>query len=66
MNDGMDIVVKIDGDGQMKPSLLPQFIRPLLHGKADYTKGNRFYRPESVQGMPVIPSHYTQVRTMGI
>lgn len=54
MSDGMDIVVKIDGDGQMKPSLLPQFIRPLLHGKADYTKGNRFYRPESVQGMPFV------------
>ncbi len=50
--DGMDIVVKIDGDGQMDPALLPQFVRPLLRGKADYTKGNRFFRPESVQGMP--------------
>ena len=28
--DGMDIVVKIDGDGQMNPVLLPQFVRPLL------------------------------------
>lgn len=52
--DGIDIVVKIDGDGQMNPSLLPQFIRPLINGKADYTKGNRFYRPESVQSMPTI------------
>lgn len=52
--DGMDIVVKIDGDGQMNPALLPKFIRPLLHQRADYTKGNRFYRPESVQGMPPI------------
>ena len=50
--DGMDIVVKIDGDGQMNPALLPQFVRPLLSGAADYTKGNRFFRPESVQGMP--------------
>ena len=24
----MDIVVKIDGDGQMNPALLPQFVRP--------------------------------------
>ena len=54
MADGMDIVVKIDGDGQMNPALLPQFIRPLLRGQADYTKGNRFYRPESVQGMPPV------------
>lgn len=52
--DRMDIVVKIDGDGQMNPSLLPHFVRPLLRGEADYTKGNRFFRPESVQGMPVL------------
>ncbi len=52
--DAMDIVVKIDGDGQMDPSLLPIFVRPLLRGQADYTKGNRFYRPESVQGMPPV------------
>ena len=52
--DGMDIVVKIDGDGQMNPKLLPQFVRPLLRGEADYTKGNRFFRPESVKGMPAM------------
>ncbi|PIF91911.1 glycosyltransferase involved in cell wall biosynthesis [Acidovorax sp. 62] len=52
--DGMDIVVKIDGDGQMNPALLPKFVRPLLRGEADYTKGNRFFRPESVQSMPPI------------
>lgn len=50
----MDIVVKIDGDGQMNPALLPKFVRPLLQRRADYTKGNRFYRPESVQGMPPV------------
>ena len=52
--DGMDIVLKIDGDGQMNPALLPKFIRPLLRGEADYTKGNRFFRPESVQAMPPV------------
>ena len=52
--DGLDIVVKIDGDGQMNPALLPQFVRPLLRGQADYTKGNRFYRPESFKGMPPV------------
>lgn len=54
VEDGMDIVVKIDGDGQMDPTLLPLFVRPLLQGRADYTKGNRFFRPESVQGMPPV------------
>lgn len=52
IRDGMDIVVKIDGDGQMPPHLLPLFVRPLVRGEADYTKGNRFFRPESVRGMP--------------
>ncbi|MBK6614570.1 glycosyltransferase family 2 protein [Ottowia sp.] len=52
--DGMDIVVKIDGDGQMNPALLPLFVRPLRRGQADYTKGNRFHRPESMQGMPPV------------
>lgn len=50
--DSMDIVVKIDGDGQMKPSLLPHFVRPIIDGRCDYTKGNRFFRLESLQGMP--------------
>ncbi|MEO7478039.1 MAG: glycosyltransferase family 2 protein, partial [Lysobacteraceae bacterium] len=43
LDDGMDIVVKIDGDGQMDASLLPRFVAPLLRGQADYAKGNRFF-----------------------
>jgi dolichol-phosphate mannosyltransferase len=49
---GADIAVKIDGDGQMDPSLLPAFLRPIAMGVADYTKGNRFFSLGSVQGMP--------------
>jgi dolichol-phosphate mannosyltransferase len=51
---GADIIVKIDGDGQMDPALLPQFIDPLIHGDADMTKGNRFDDLGSLQSMPVI------------
>jgi len=54
IKDDVDIVVKIDGDGQMDPRLLPVFVRPIMQGRADYTKGNRFFRPESVTGMPFI------------
>lgn len=50
---GATIVVKVDGDGQMDPRLIPAFVAPILEGVADYTKGNRFYRPESVMGMPL-------------
>jgi glycosyltransferase involved in cell wall biosynthesis len=52
--DGMEIVVKVDGDGQMNPALIPHFVRAIIRGKADYTKGNRFYRPESLRGMPPV------------
>ena len=54
LEEGMDIVVKVDGDGQMDPALIPHFTRPIERGRADYTKGNRFYRPESLKGMPHI------------
>lgn len=52
--DGAEVIVKIDGDGQMDPSLLPLFVNPLLNGEADYAKGNRFFDIESVQSMPKI------------
>ena len=52
--DKMDVIVKIDSDGQMDPEILPGFVRPILNGQADYTKGNRFYTPEFLEGMPMV------------
>lgn len=52
--DGADIIVKIDGDGQMDPSLIAAFISPIINGEADYTKGNRFFNLESLASMPKI------------
>jgi dolichol-phosphate mannosyltransferase len=52
--DGMAIVVKIDGDGQMAPELLPQLVKPILDGEADYVKGNRFFSIDQVRGMPPV------------
>ncbi len=49
---GAAIMVKIDGDGQMPPARIPQFITPIQQGLADYTKGNRFFDPESLAEMP--------------
>jgi dolichol-phosphate mannosyltransferase len=51
---GADIIVKIDGDGQMDPGLIGSFTDPIAAGQADYTKGNRFYNPEDVATMPTI------------
>ena len=50
---GADILVKIDGDGQMPPELVEQFATPIAAGQADYTKGNRFYNYHFAKGMPV-------------
>ncbi len=49
---GADIVVKVDGDGQMDPRLIPRLIRPLVDGEADYSKGNRFDSLEDLYEMP--------------
>src|ERR1044072_626461 len=54
LRDGMNIVVKIDGDGQMDPALLSLFVRPIVTGEADVTKGNRFYNPDDVRAMPLL------------
>ncbi len=54
LTDGMGIVVKIDGDGQMDPTLLPDFVAPILAGEADYTKGNRFFDLEEIRAMPKV------------
>ncbi len=52
LDGGYDIMVKLDGDGQMDPRLLPAFVQPILDGHADYTKGNRFFNLEAVESMP--------------
>jgi glycosyltransferase involved in cell wall biosynthesis len=52
IEDGIDVIVKIDGDGQMAPELIPQFVAPILDGYADYTKGNRFYDLSEIGQMP--------------
>lgn len=52
ISDGVDILVKMDGDGQMDAVALPQLIGPILRGEADYTKGNRFYDLAQISRMP--------------
>lgn len=51
---GADVVVKVDGDGQMPLWLAPQLVQPLVDGVADYTKGNRFRDFQAIRAMPTI------------
>ena len=52
--EGADIIVKIDGDGQIDPKLIELFLDPIAKGRADYTKGNRFHNLEDTRGMPAV------------
>lgn len=52
--DGMQILVKLDGDEQMDPTLIPSLIAPLRARQADYVKGNRFFNPRDVRKMPLL------------
>jgi glycosyltransferase involved in cell wall biosynthesis len=54
MEDKVSIIVKLDGDGQMNPLLIPKLVQPIINKQADYVKGNRFYNLESLRKMPGI------------
>jgi dolichol-phosphate mannosyltransferase len=54
IEDGVDIIVKMDGDGQMDARDLPRLVRPISTGIADYSKGNRFFDLTGLQSMPRI------------
>lgn len=50
---GADVVVKVDGDGQMDPAQIPNLLDPLVHGRCDYSKGNRFLHRDALRQMPM-------------
>lgn len=54
ITDGYDVMVKIDGDGQMDPALILELVAPIAAGEADYTKGNRFFNLDGLGSMPPV------------
>lgn len=50
--DDAEVLVKVDGDGQMDPALILRLVGPILRGEADYVKGNRFHNLEGLRSMP--------------
>jgi dolichol-phosphate mannosyltransferase len=49
-----DVIVKIDGDGQMDSTKIPEMVHPIFEGEGDYVKGNRFFDIETVRSMPKV------------
>lgn len=50
--DRMDIIVKIDGDGQMDPEKMTRLLDPIIEGRVDYAKGNRLRSAAVRDSMP--------------
>ncbi len=46
------VIVKMDGDGQMDPAYLSALLEPIVEGRCDYAKGNRFLRQRELGVMP--------------
>ena len=52
LEDGVDVVAVLDGDGQMDPDVLNRVLDPVVSDEADYVVGNRLDGPASWDGMP--------------
>jgi len=52
LEDGMDVIVVMDGDGQMDPDIMPAIIDPVVDGVADYAVGDRLAARDTRRGMP--------------
>ena len=51
---GLDVAVRMDGDGQMAPEDMPALLDPVVEGKTDYSKGNRLFSGEAYKKIPKI------------
>lgn len=47
-----EVIVKLDGDGQMDANQIERLVAPIRSKAADYTKGNRFDSIEDLEQMP--------------
>ena len=52
IQDGAELIVKMDGDGQMNPEHVHELLDPLIHDGYAYAKGNRFLDNTQLKEMP--------------
>jgi glycosyltransferase involved in cell wall biosynthesis len=59
-DEGFDVAVRLDGDGQHDPAQVPALLEPLLAGEADIVVGSRFadrrgeYRPPLARRLGIV------------
>ena len=53
-NQDLDVVVRMDGDGQMCPGDLPALLDPVVEDRTDYSKGNRLFTGEAYRKIPKV------------
>jgi glycosyltransferase involved in cell wall biosynthesis len=49
-----EVVIKIDGDGQMDISYFDKMLKAIFEGKYNFAKGNRFFDQKMIRKMPAI------------
>lgn len=52
IDQGADLIVSIDSDGQFNPADIPRLVAPVVAGEADFATASRFADPELVPRMP--------------
>ncbi|MUV86266.1 glycosyltransferase [Natronomonas sp. CBA1123] len=70
LEDDIDVIAVMGGDGQMDPEELVRIVEPVVDGRADYAKGNRLIRESDHAEMPpfryvgnVVLTYLTKVAT---
>lgn len=55
IEDGLDVIVLLHGDGQYAPELLTEMVAPIIEGRADAVFGSRMMHPGGARagGMPL-------------
>jgi glycosyltransferase involved in cell wall biosynthesis len=54
IENGVDLLVSIDADGQFDPADIPALVAPVVADEADFTTASRFKDPSLVPDMPAI------------
>lgn len=53
-DNGVDVAVSVDGDGQMDPEEMKSLVDPIIDDRVDYTKGNRLRDPAHWRSIPKV------------